>query len=149
MQNDLDRMELPETIRGRIQTAFPILIPSGRVSISCQPPSVLPAALACLLPSNPVTSLNHPSNSNVPQRNSALPGRGPTSMKSKSQISPQDLDMEIDPWTLLEDGAGSGQPSPSSAGSDHVNFKASYLLKGAVRMRRTDLTYIGAVDEDS
>lgn len=73
-------------------------------------------------------------------------------MKTKSQISPQDLDMEVDPWTILEDGAGSGQPSPSSAGiggSDHVNFKASYLLKGAVRMRRTDLTYIGAVDEDS
>ncbi|KAL8500001.1 hypothetical protein ACS0TY_019843 [Phlomoides rotata] len=148
LQNDLDRMELPDTIRGRIQTAFPILIPSGRTSISCQPPSVSPAALACLQPSNPVTSLN-PTNSNVPQRNSALPGRAPTSMKTKSQVSQQDLDMEIDPWTLLEDGAGSGQPSPSSAGTDHVNFKASYLLKGAVRMRRTDLTYIGAVDEDS
>lgn len=148
LQNDLDRMELPETIRGRIQTAFPILIPSGRTSISCQPPSVSPAALTYLQPSNPVTSLN-PISSNAPQRNS---GRGPTSMKTKSQISTQDLDMEVDPWTILEDGAGSGQPSPSSAGiggSDHVNFKASYLLKGAVRMRRTDLTYIGAVDEDS
>lgn len=73
-------------------------------------------------------------------------------MKTKSQMSHPDLDTEIDQWTILEDGAGAGQPSPSSTGigsSDHANFKASFLLKGAVRVRRTDLTYIGAVDEDS
>lgn len=151
MQNDLDRMELPETIRGRIQTALPILIPSVRSSVSCQPPSVSPTALACLQPSNQVTSLN-PSNSTVPQRNPVLPGRAGTSMKIKSQMLQQDLDMEIDQWTLLEDGAGSCQPSPNSAGiggTDHANLKASNFLKGAVRVRRTDLTYIGAVDEDS
>ncbi|XP_057780532.1 mediator of RNA polymerase II transcription subunit 12 [Salvia miltiorrhiza] len=149
LQNDLDHMELPETIRWRIQSALPILAPPVRSSLSCQPPSVPPTALACLQPSNPVTVLN-PCNSNPPQRNLGLPGR--TNMKTKSQISQPDLDTEIDQWTLLEDGAGSGQPSPSSAGigsSDHANFKASFLLKGAVRVRRTDLTYIGAVDEDS
>ncbi|XP_047979942.1 mediator of RNA polymerase II transcription subunit 12-like [Salvia hispanica] len=146
LQNDLDRMELPETIRWRIQSALPILTPPARPSLSCQPPSVPSTALACLQPSNPVTVLN-PCNSNPPQRN---PGR--TNMKTKSQMSHPDLDMEIDQWTILEDGAGAGQPSPSSTGigsSDHANFKASFLLKGAVRVRRTDLTYIGAVDEDS
>lgn len=146
MQNDLDRMELPKTIRWRIQSALPILTPPSRSSLLCQPPSVPHTALACLQPSNLVTVLN-PCNSNVPQRNV-----GRTNMKTKSQMSQADLDTEIDPWTLLEDGAGAGQPSPSSAGignSEHANFKASFLLKGAVRVRRTDLTYIGAVDEDS
>ncbi|PIN22837.1 RNA polymerase II transcription mediator [Handroanthus impetiginosus] len=148
LQNDLDRMDLPESIRWRIQTAMPILIPSARCSISCQPPSVSPSALACLQPSNPVTLLN-PSNSNTPQRNLFLSGRA---AKTKPQTSQQDPDMEMDQWTLLEDGAGSGQPSPNSAGSsggDQANLKASNLLKGAVRVRRTDLTYIGTVDEDS
>ncbi|KAK4418625.1 Mediator of RNA polymerase II transcription subunit [Sesamum alatum] len=151
LQNDLDRMQLPETIRWRIQTAMPILIPSVRCSVSCQPPSISPTALACLHPSNPVALLN-PSNSNLPQKNPVLPGRGATSMKTKSHMLQQELDAEIDQWTLLEDGAGSGQLSPNSAGiggSDHANLKASNFLKGAVRVRRTDLTYIGAVDEDS
>ncbi|XP_047963681.1 mediator of RNA polymerase II transcription subunit 12 [Salvia hispanica] len=146
LQNDLDRMELPKTIRWRIQSALPFLTPPARSSLLCQPPSVPHTALACLQPSNLVTVLN-PCNSNLPQRNT-----GRTNMKSKSQTSQADLDTEIDPWTLLEDGAGAGQPSPSSAGisnSEHANFKASFLLKGAVRVRRTDLTYIGAVDEDS
>lgn len=147
MQNDLDRMELPEKIRWRIQSALPVLTPQIRSSISCQPPSVPATALASLQPTHPVTLPNPPSNTNPPQRN---PGR--TNMKSKPQISQPDLEPELDNWTLLEDGAGSGQPSPSSSGigsSDHANFKASFLLKGAVRVRRTDLTYIGAVDEDS
>ncbi|KAL0425999.1 UNVERIFIED_CONTAM: Mediator of RNA polymerase II transcription subunit [Sesamum radiatum] len=85
-------------------------------------------------------------------KNPVLPGRAATSVKTKSHMSQQELDSEIDQWTLLEDGAGSGQLSPNSAGiggSDHANLKASNFLKGAVRVRRTDLTYIGAVDEDS
>ncbi|KAI3444539.1 hypothetical protein Pfo_001204 [Paulownia fortunei] len=150
LQNDLDLMELPETIRWRIQTAMPILLPSVQCSISCQPPSVSPTALACLQPSQPVTLF--PSNSHLPKRNPVLPGRAATSVKTKPQMLQQDLGTEIDRWTFLEDGAGSGQPSPSSAGiggSDHANLKASNWLKGAVRVRRTDLTYIGAVDEDS
>ncbi|KAK6162336.1 hypothetical protein DH2020_002177 [Rehmannia glutinosa] len=132
MQNDLDRMELPETIRWRVQTAIPILLPSVRRSISCQPPSVSPTALACLQPSNLITSLN-PSNSNLPQRNPVLPGRTATSTKTKPQILQQEFGTEIDQWTVLEDGAGSGQPSPSSAGvstSDNVNLKALNWLKG-------------------
>ncbi|KAL3814834.1 hypothetical protein ACJIZ3_016102 [Penstemon smallii] len=152
LQNDLDRMELPETIRWRIQTAMPILFPSVRCSISCQPPSVLHTALSYLQPSIPVTILN-PSNLNPPQRNLGLPARAGTSLRAKPQtLQPQDHDTDTDPWTLLEDGAGSGQPpvnSTSISGSDHANLKASNFLKGAVRVRRTDLTYIGTVDEDS
>jgi hypothetical protein len=68
--------------------------------------------------------------------------------------------MDIDPWTLLEDGtagsststSGSGGGSSSNMsvpGGDHSNLKASSWLKGAVRVRRTDLTYIGSLDDDS
>lgn len=76
-------------------------------------------------------------------------------MQGKSRSSTaQDLDMEIDPWTLLEDGTGTASASNNSSnvggpGADHSNLKACSWLKGAVRVRRTDLTYIGAMDDDS
>ncbi|KAL3624456.1 hypothetical protein CASFOL_031124 [Castilleja foliolosa] len=145
LQNDLDRMELPETIRWRIQTAMPILSPSAKCSISCQPPSLPTSALSFLQPSNQVTTYN----SNPPQRN-----RSSTNLKTKRHVLKQEnLETDIiDPWTLLEDGAGSDPPLTNSAGvssSDCSNLKASSLLKGALRVRRTDLSYIGAVDEDS
>ena len=60
--------------------------------------------------------------------------------------------MEVDPWMLLEDGAGScpNTSSTASIGSvDHANIRAASWLKGAIRVRRTDLTYVGAVDDDS
>ncbi|XP_073045101.1 mediator of RNA polymerase II transcription subunit 12-like [Primulina eburnea] len=151
MQNDLDRMELPQAIRWRIQTAMPILHPSVECSISCQPPSVPSDTVAFLQPSHPVTMINR-SNPNPPQRNTVLPSRSAPNVKSNLQSLHQDLEMEIDRWILLEDGAGSSQPSAGSAvisGTDHTNLKASNWLRGAVRMRRTDLTYIGTIDEDS
>lgn len=151
MQNDLDRLELPEVIRWRIQTAMPILVPPVRCSISCQPPSVSATALACLQPSTPVTTYN-PNNSNPSQRTPVLPGHTPTTVKNKQHLLHQDTDTEIDQWTLLEEGAGSGQPLANSTGigsSGNSNLKASSWLKGAIRVRRTDLTYIGSVDEDS
>ncbi|KZV57645.1 mediator of RNA polymerase II transcription subunit 12-like [Dorcoceras hygrometricum] len=151
MQNDLDRMELPQTIRWRIQTAMPILHPSVQCSISCQPPSVPSDTLAFLQPSHPVTTLSR-SNPSLPQRSTVLPSRSTPNVKSHLQSSQQDLEGEIDRWILLEDGAGSSQPSASSAGisgTDYTNLKASSWLRGAVRMRRTDLTYIGTIDEDS
>ncbi|KAL6494023.1 hypothetical protein OROGR_031932 [Orobanche gracilis] len=147
LQNDLDIMELPDTIRWRIQTAMPLLPRSVRCSISCQPPSVSPTDIACLHPINPITSLNS-SHSNPPPKN---PVRASASIKTKPQILEQEFCSEIDQWAVLEDGAGSVPPFPGStnvSGSDHVNMKASNLLKGAVRIRRTDLTYITAVDED-
>lgn len=156
LQNDLDRMELPETIRWRIQTGMPVLSTSSRCSISCHPPSVPSAALACLQPSNPVTTYN-PNNANQSQRNQSLPGR--TAKTRPPVATQQDLDAAeiIDQWTLLEDGTGSNQPSAnppitgsSSSSSDHhSNPKAISWLKGAVRVRRTALTYIGAIDEES
>ncbi|KAG5626717.1 hypothetical protein H5410_011935 [Solanum commersonii] len=154
LQNDLDRMQLPETVRWRIQCAMPILFPSARLSISCQPPSVLPAALSSLLPSNPVSVLHSSNGSNQTQRNPGSLLRTATSVagKAKHVSSQQENDHEVDPWILLEDGAGSSNSSSNSplvGGGDHANLKASNWLKGTVRVRRADLTYIGAVDDDS
>lgn len=154
VQNELDRMQLPETVRWRIQSAMPILFPSVRWSISCQPPSVAPAALSSLLPSNPISVLHSSNGSNQTQRTPVSLLRTATSVsgKAKHVSSQQENDLEVDPWILLEDGAGSSQSSSNSTlvgGSDNANLKASNWLKGTVRVRRTDLTYIGAVDDDS
>ncbi|KAJ1403532.1 Mediator complex, subunit Med12 [Sesbania bispinosa] len=149
LQNDLDRMQLPETIRWRIQAAMPVLLPSVRCSVSCQPPPVSISAVACLQPSNTSSGLSS-SSSTTPQRNQAL-SRIAANASGKSKQ--QDNDLEIDPWTLLEDGAGSCPSASNTAsigsGGDHVNIRAASWLKGAVRVRRTDLTYVGAVDDDS
>ncbi|VFQ74742.1 unnamed protein product [Cuscuta campestris] len=163
LQNDLDQMQLPDSIRRRIQTAMPIIFPSVQHSVSCHPPLVSPAALATLLPSNPVSVLQ---SGGTQHRNhhhpSSLLSRGATNSagKTKQQSSqppppPQQdhhHDLEFDPWILLEDGAGSSQSSSNGSntgGGDHANQKAASWLKGSVRVRRTDLTYIGAVDDDS
>lgn len=152
MQNDLDRMQLPDTIRWRIQTAMPVIIPSIRCFVSCQPPPVPNTALAVLQPSTSNSGI-YSANLNPPQRNQVPLARTVTNVMGKSKPLPsQDHDMEIDPWTLLEDGAGSGLNSGNSASigsADHGNLRASSWLKGAVRVRRKDLTYIGAVDDDS
>lgn len=155
MQSDLDRMPLPDTVRWHIQTAMPVLFPSVRRSISCQLPSISPSVIASLQPSISVAG-PHPVNINPTQRNPANSVRtvaaanGPGKNKPSSLL--QDHDVEIDPWTLLEDGAESGPSSSNTAvigGSDNANLKASSWLKGAVRVRRMDLSYIGSVDEDS
>ncbi|CAL5397828.1 unnamed protein product [Camellia sinensis] len=155
LQNDLDRMQLPDSIRWRIQAAMPILFPSSKCSISCQLPSVSPVALSSLQSSISVSG-SHPGNSNLPPRNLLSSGRTGTTATGKNRPSPlplqQDADAEIDPWTLLEDGLGSGPITASGIGGNgngNGNLRASSWLKGAVRVRRTDLTYIGAVDDDS
>ncbi|XVF33327.1 hypothetical protein REPUB_Repub17cG0158800 [Reevesia pubescens] len=152
LQNELDSMQLPEMIRWRIQAAMPVLCPSFRNLISCHPPSVPIGAISSLQPSMYVPGSNA-GTVNAPQRQVAL-ARTANNVLGKSKSMPllQEYDMEIDPWTLLEDGAGSGPTSSSTAvigSSDHANLRASSWLKGAVRVRRTDLTYIGAVDDDS
>ncbi|XP_038681797.1 mediator of RNA polymerase II transcription subunit 12-like [Tripterygium wilfordii] len=151
LQSDLDRMQLPATIRWRIQAAMPILLPSVRCSVSCQPPSVPLALLSSLQPSISISGF---SGGNLLQRTSVPLARSASNLpgKSKALSVQQDHDKEIDQWTLLEDGAGSGPSSSNTAvigGGDHANLRASSWLKGAVRVRRTDLTYIGAVDDDS
>ncbi|XVF22542.1 hypothetical protein REPUB_Repub12eG0181100 [Reevesia pubescens] len=150
LQNEVDSMQLPEMIRFRIQAAMPILFPSFRNLISCHPPSVPLGALSSLRPSIPGS---YAGTLDAPQRQVGLARTANNiPVKSKSMPILQEYDMEIDPWTLLEDGAGSGPSSSSTAvigSSDHANLRASSWLKGAVRVRRTDLTYIGAVDDDS
>ncbi|KAG9139463.1 hypothetical protein Leryth_020698 [Lithospermum erythrorhizon] len=143
LQNDLDHMHLPEPVRWRIQTAMPILSPSVRWLLSCQPPSVSPVALQ---PSNP-SSVRQRGSTNQHQKTQSV-----SAGKPKPLLVQQELDLEVDPWALLEEGAGSGPSSSVSSaagGSEHANIRASNWLKGAVRVRRTDLTYIGSVDEDS
>ncbi|XP_015899766.4 mediator of RNA polymerase II transcription subunit 12 [Ziziphus jujuba] len=148
LQNDLDRMQLPDSIRWRIQTAMPVLLPSVRCSVTCQPPSIPNAAVASLQASISVTGSYSAS-----QRNQFALARTVTNVPGKSRLLPlQDYDLDIDPWMLLEDGAGSGLSSSNSAligSGDNANLRASSWLKGAVRVRRKDLTYIGAVDDDS
>lgn len=81
-------------------------------------------------------------------RNQVPLSKSTASGKSKQQ----DNDLEVDPWTLLEDGAGSCPSAGNTAtigSGDRVNIRAASWLKGAVRVRRTDLTYVGAMDEDS
>ncbi|XAR63055.1 hypothetical protein NMG60_11022861 [Bertholletia excelsa] len=154
LQNDLNRMNLPDSIRWRIQAAMPILVPSFRWSVSCQPPSVSPYSLAVLQPSISVPG-SLPGTTNLPQRNLPPLARSASTTAGKTKLLPPQLDvadMEVDPWTLLEDGAGSGPSSTTTAGiggGDNANLRASSWLKGAVRVRRTDLTYIGVVDDDS
>ncbi|XP_010670372.2 mediator of RNA polymerase II transcription subunit 12 [Beta vulgaris subsp. vulgaris] len=152
LQGELDRMQLPDAIRWRIQTAMPILVPNSRTLICCQPPPLSSTALASLQP-----SIVFSSNQASPLPKNSVPSvRTATSAamlgKSKAAALQPDNDLEVDPWMLLEDGAGSGPSSSNAAimgGGDHANLRASSWLKGAIRVRRTDLTYIGAVDDDS
>ncbi|XP_078155714.1 RNA polymerase II transcription mediator isoform X2 [Carex rostrata] len=157
LQSALDKMELPLTIRRRIQSAMPYLPPTRPFSLPCLPPLSLPS-LPFLLPGNPTPGHQQRSiNPSTPSWNSPnLPsGRGKAPLPSQ-----EPSEMEIDPWTLLEDGTagsststsgsgGGGGSSMGVPGGDHSNLKASSWLKGAVRVRRADLTYIGSLDDDS
>ncbi|OAY75728.1 Mediator of RNA polymerase II transcription subunit 12 [Ananas comosus] len=148
LQSDLDRMELPLTIKRRIQSAMPFLPPSLPSSIPCHPPILPPSALSPLQ-----STMLAP----APQQRTAQASRVPTNLSGRSKALPSlDPDMEIDPWTLLEDGTVSASTSSSGGNGsmggvsvDHANFKACSWLKGAIRVRRTDLTYTGALDDDS
>lgn len=144
LQGELDRMELPAAIRRRIQAAMPALPPFLHSPIPCHPPTLSPAS---------ITSLQ-PSASSQGPRPRLLPCSRTSANTSRTKSLPsQDLDMEIDPWMLLEDGTGSTSASSGSnaggASGDQSNLKACSWLKGAVRVRRTDLTYTGALDDDS
>ncbi|CAM0148939.1 unnamed protein product [Urochloa decumbens] len=147
LQSALDHMELPETIRRRIQAAMPILPPSRHPCIQCQPPQLSLAA---------VTPLQSSTSSIGPQPKGSSVGWVPTNVSSRSKalLPSHDPEMEVDPWTLLEDGTScpstsSGNNGTSGATGDHANLKACSWLKGAVRVRRTELTYIGSLDDDS
>ncbi|ONL92637.1 polymerase II transcription-mediator1 [Zea mays] len=148
LQSALDHMELPETIRRRIQAAMPLLPPSRRPCMQCQPPQLSLAALSPLQSSTSGVG---------PQQKSSCVSWVPTnvSVRSKAALPSHDPETEVDPWSLLEDGTNcppstaSGSNGSSGVTGDHANLKASSWLKGAVRVRRTELTYIGSVDDDS
>lgn len=143
VQNELESMQIPDKIRWRIQAAMPVLIPSLKFSFSCQPPSVPISALAYVQPSL------LPTTQRTSQRtqSSSMPGK----LKASSTIQ-QENEPEFDSWTLLEDGVGS-TPSTGAisamVSTDSANPRACSWLRGAVRVRRIDLTYVGPVDEDS
>nr|XP_029117323.1 mediator of RNA polymerase II transcription subunit 12 isoform X2 [Elaeis guineensis] len=145
LQAELDRMELPATIRRRIQAAMPILPTSHPFFIPCHPPSSVELA-----PLQPITSTLSAHQRFLPTT------RTSTNLSGRSKAVPsQYLDMDFDPWTLLEDGTSTASSSGGNSnmigvgGGDHSNLKACSWLKGAVRVRRTDLTYVGALDDDS
>lgn len=138
---------MPGIIRRRIQAAMPVLPPSRHPCISCQPPQL---SLAALSPLQSGTSTSGP------QQKGNSTSWVPTnvSIRNKAAFATQDPEMEVDPWTLLEDGTScpsmsSGSNSSSGMAGDHGNLKACSWLKGAVRVRRTELTYIGSLDDDS
>uniref|UniRef100_A0A0E0MAF7 Mediator complex subunit Med12 domain-containing protein n=1 Tax=Oryza punctata TaxID=4537 RepID=A0A0E0MAF7_ORYPU len=146
LQCALDRMELPATIRRRIQVTMPILPTSRLSSITCGPPLLSSAALSPFQCSASTAG---------PHQQFPL-NWIPTNLSSrcKAALPSQDPNMEIDPWTLLEDGTScpntnSGSNSANGVTDDHANLKACSFLKDSVRVRRTDLTYIGSLDEDS
>lgn len=151
MQVDLDHMQLPLVLRVRLQAAMPILSPSPTPAISAGPPLVHPAALPVLQMC--VSSMN----------SSAVLGSMNASFKPLSRLENtlgkvkptiiQEPDTEIDPWMLLEDANSSGGSGGAGTGilvnSENGSNKACAWLKGAIRVRRTDLTYVGSVDDDS
>ncbi|XP_022924532.1 mediator of RNA polymerase II transcription subunit 12-like [Cucurbita moschata] len=154
LQNELHVMQLPDMIRWRIQAAMPVPLPPGRCFLSYQPPTISLSALSSFQSSPSTHGIGSGNSSSMPQGSKMSSPRVVPSAPGKSKSLPpqQDYDTEIDPWLLLEDGAGSSQSSSNAAvigGGEHANFRASYWLKGAVRVRRTDLTYIGAMDDDS
>ncbi|CAA7394735.1 unnamed protein product [Spirodela intermedia] len=158
LQAELDHMHLPLNIRKRIQAAMPVLPSSPPLSVSCHPPTLSSTLLAAFQASTSATPPGSQSTnpSTVSQRApSSSSGRLPISATSRNKPLPaQEPDSEIDPWTLLEDGTGSSSTSANGAdtsgtGGDPSNLKACSWLKGAVRVRRTDLTYIGIRDDDN
>uniref|UniRef100_A0A1D1XMV0 Uncharacterized protein n=2 Tax=Anthurium amnicola TaxID=1678845 RepID=A0A1D1XMV0_9ARAE len=150
LQAELDRMHLPSTIRKRIQAAMPMLPPFPPLVISCHPPVLSSTLLASLQPSSSMPVFQQTSSNN--SQRSLSSSRLSAGSRNKPLVS-QDPETEIDPWTLLEDGTGSSASGNctdiSGISSDHSNLKACSWLKGAVRVRRTDLTYIGAMDDDN
>ncbi|XP_024364387.1 mediator of RNA polymerase II transcription subunit 12 [Physcomitrium patens] len=144
MQVDLEHMQLPCGIRARLQAAFPLLPPTPVTTVSAAPPQVPVSVLSQLQ----VKGFNSTLGVSTTYPGSAQKSLYPLENNAGKlkAVTSADSEMEVDPWTLLEDGVGA---SSGPIGSGEVgNLKACAWLKGAVRVRRTDLSYIGAVDEE-
>lgn len=145
MQADLEHMHLPVGIRTRLQAAMPLLLPTPPTTIAAGPPQISNSALSLLQcgVSSGITAstIIHQGAFQKP-----LNSVDNNVMKAKAVAVP-DTELEVDPWTLLEDGVGAS--SGPIGGGEVGNLKACPWLKGAVRVRRSDLTYVGPVDEDT
>ena len=145
-------MHLPMNIRKRIQAAIPTLPSHVSLSISCHPPTLSSNLLSTL--HAPSSTLSVTPNPTATQRASLSSNRLPLSSTPKSKLlTAQEPDLKVDPWTLLEDGTGSSSTSTNGntdiGGGDSSNLKACSWLKGTIRVRRNDLTYIEVRDDDS
>jgi len=145
MQADLEHMHLPVGIRTRLQAAMPLLLPTPPTTIAAGPPQISNSALSLLQfgVSSGITA------STIIHQGAFQKPLNPVDnnvMKAKTVAVP-DTELEVDPWTLLEDGVGAS--SGPIGGGEVGNLKACPWLKGAVRVRRSDLTYVGPVDEDT
>ncbi|BFI43571.1 hypothetical protein MPTK2_Ug00450 [Marchantia polymorpha subsp. ruderalis] len=145
MQIELENMQLPRSARARLQAALPLLAISPPMTIAASPSQVLIHSLSVLNQGSSVPSSTGFGTIGIGQK--ALSSSESNVGKAKSSSMPE-LEMEFDPWTLLEDGVGSGS-SNGISGGDAGNLKACIWLKGSVRVRRGDLTYVGAIDDDS
>ncbi|GLJ22177.1 hypothetical protein SUGI_0416630 [Cryptomeria japonica] len=149
MQAELDHMQLSSAARVRLQAAMPLLPPFPSPTI-CSVPPHLSASTITGAHTTTLNSSSFPSGILVPSQKVSVRMASAIG-KCKSTLY-QDPEVEIDPWTLLEDGTGAGVSGSNSGGcvsGDQANLKACNWLKGAVRVRRTDLTYVGAVDDDT
>ncbi|GKD84453.1 hypothetical protein Tco_1355607 [Tanacetum coccineum] len=100
--------------------------PYVKLSISSQPLNVSVSALGFLQHSILILGPHPVSLRNNQVSSSRNISNGP-SKATKPLSSQPDSDIEIDPWTVLEDGAGSGLSSINTtaiAGCDHANMKA-------------------------
>ncbi|GJU12597.1 hypothetical protein Tco_1134993 [Tanacetum coccineum] len=129
--NELDGMQLPDIVivRWRIQTAMSFVFPSVKLSISCQPPNVPVSALGFLQPSISILGPHHVSLRNNQVSSSRNISNGP-SKATKPLSSQPDSDIEIDPWTVLEDGAGSPGNSYTLP-TEHRRRVYSYTTAGS------------------
>lgn len=142
-QVDVEQMPIPAGARTRLQAAMPLLLPAPMATIAAGPPQIPSPALTHLQSTVSSTVITPSVGHSGASRKLLLPLEN--IVKTKTILLP-DPEMEVDPWTLLEDGVGA---STGLTGVGEVgNPKACVWLKGAVRVRRCDLTYVGAVDED-
>ncbi|KAL2623688.1 hypothetical protein R1flu_003893 [Riccia fluitans] len=145
MQIELENMQLPRTARARLQAAMPLLPVSSMLTIAAGPSQVPSYAVSIMTQGASVSSSGGFGLVGITQK-SALPSE--SNLEKGKFSSVLESEAEYDPWTILEDGVGSGGNSGLGSG-DTVNLKACSWLRGSIRVRRSDLTYVGATDEDS
>ncbi|KAL3675105.1 hypothetical protein R1sor_025053 [Riccia sorocarpa] len=143
MQIELENMQLPRSARARLQAAMPLLPVSSTLTIAAGPPQVPSQAISVI-----TQGVSVPSSGGFPPMVVGSKSAVPSDLEKGKYSAVVEPEVEYDPWTLLEDGVGSGGNS-GLGGGDTANLKACSWLRGSVRVRRSDLTYVGAVDDDS